>query len=185
MGQTVFIDGGGNSYESNKKYAHLFSADRTYVFEPNPRFWDSYAVYEGPALTLVRAAIWTLACNRLLYLSPDPRAVASSLLQEKMCKVDGEIKHAWRDTPVLVPCVNFAKWLAEHVIDTDRVILKLDIEGAEIPVLWQLIETGQIKQISELYCEFHTDTIPGQRGVEYDKLQAALRAYGREPKPWD
>lgn len=184
MGRTVFIDGGGNAYESHKKYSHLFPADVTYVFEPNARFWDSYVIHERPDLILLGQAIWTQDCQLPLFLSPDSREVASSLLEEKMCKVAGGTQHGWQPNPRMVDCVDFADWLRRHTIDSDRVILKLDIEGAEVPVLRHLLDTGMIGRIAELYCEFHLETLPGQR-AEHDALVYALTMAGKTPRPWD
>ena len=80
-----------------------------------------------------------------------------------------------------------------HAVDLsdclpDRVdLLKLDIEGAEFPVLDRLCETGTIRRVRHLICEFHV-----WRDKTGDLLRtlAKLRANGMQlsltaaPVPW-
>ena len=183
MSRTIFIDGGGNSFESFSKYRHLFPADHTYVFEPNPKFWSSYAV-AAEDVTLIKQAIWHRDGPLEFWRSRDPREVASSLLEYKLCKVNGDIQPYWQPEPIIVECVDFPAWLCRHYQHGNRVILKLDIEGAEIPVLWQMLHTGTIKMITELHVEFHLETIEHHR-EHYGPLFQALAAVGIPPKPWD
>ncbi len=177
----VFIDGGGNSYQSVTKYLSWFPAKRVYVFEPNPVFHASYA---GQHVNLVRKAIWTNDGHLPFYVSRDERQVASSLLPDKLCKVGGEIVPYWHAEPLQVECVDFSMWLAENVTAAEHVTVKLDIEGAEHDVLWKLIEDGTITLIDKLYVEFHLETVVRHR-AGHDRLMAALRDHKVEPYYWD
>jgi FkbM family methyltransferase len=49
-----------------------------------------------------------------------------------------------------VPCVRLADYITERVD-----FLKLDIEGAEYPVLLDLCESGKIRYVMRLACEIH------------------------------
>jgi len=98
---------------------------------------------------------------------------------------DGEILkfaiygHAGMSSSLFIPdndknCINvetidFAKFLHETCTKEDRVIVKLDIEGAEYEVLYKLIITGVIHLIDDLIIEFHKKGI-----VEFDQAKAKV-----------
>jgi len=54
-----------------------------------------------------------------------------------------------------IPCFNFSKWLKETVTESDYVVCKIDIEGAEFDVLDKCIEDDTLKLINVLDVEFH------------------------------
>lgn len=60
---------------------------------------------------------------------------------------------AWNGDQRSVPCFDFSEWI--HDLDEPEVIVKMDIEGAEVPVLEKLIEDGTDQRISLLLVEWH------------------------------
>ena len=56
---------------------------------------------------------------------------------------------------IQVESIDFARFLKSTAEESDRVIVKLDIEGSEYEVLNHLINTGAIYLIDDLICEFH------------------------------
>ncbi len=178
----VFVDGGGNSRAWVERYMpNLPKFDKIYVFEPNPRFHPDY---DQSGFTLIKKAIWTEDCRKPFYISKDERQVASSLLREKLCKVNSEIIPYWHDEPIEVECVDFSRWLEENIHPCHDLTLKLDIEGAEYDVLSHMIERGTIKYVKKLFVEFHLDTIQGKKS-HHDKLLSTLAACGVEINHWD
>jgi FkbM family methyltransferase len=59
--------------------------------------------------------------------------------------------------PIRVPCFDFASWLAGLAEGAADVVVKMDIEGAEYPVLDRMMETGAINGVTDLFCEWHYD----------------------------
>jgi len=178
----VFVDGGGNSFQSVSKYLHLFPADKVYVFEPNPAF---HASYNGSPVNLIPNAIWTEEIYRNFFISRDQRQVASSLIEEKLCKRDdGSIGPFWHDAPLQVKCIDFSHWVKEHTQDGQRVALKLDIEGAEVPVLWHLFYENLLTRFTTIHVEFHLEKIPEQQ-ESYERLMVKLRDNGIVLHEWD
>lgn len=155
--------------------------DKIYVFEPNPTFYSSY---DGSNFTLIKKAIWTEACTLPFYVSKDANQVASSILQEKLCKVNAEIRPFFYETPIEVECVDFSEWIKENIKPYDNLTVKLDIEGAEYDVLWKLIKDGTISYIKKLYVEFHSTTVPGKEEIE-KLLRQELENCGVFPHHWD
>lgn len=148
----VFIDGGGNHQNTVIQYLKDFPKfNRIYVFEPNPIFHSTYDNF-----ILIKKAIWTSNCNLPFYLSQDEGLIGSSLIKNKLSRIDSQlIPSYWRDKPIEVECINFSEWLKNNIKSYYKVILKLDIEGAEYDVLTKLLKDGTIKYINKLYVEFH------------------------------
>ena len=69
--------------------------------------------------------------------------------------------------------VNFCDYLEKKHKIHNKIIVKMDIEGAEILLLERLISTGTIKMISILYVEFHSQFLEGEN---------AKQTSGREQK---
>lgn len=176
----VFVDGGGNRCSSVERYLKLANFDKVYVFEPNPIFYDSY---ETSDFSLVKKAIWTKNCKMPFYVSRDQNQVASSLLSEKLCKVDSKKVPYWYDSPIEVECVDFNQWLRDN-IGCSQLTLKLDVEGAEYEVLRHMIDGGTISMVHKLYVEFHSDTLPHKKEEE-DQLIEELKGLGVDPLEWD
>lgn len=57
-----------------------------------------------------------------------------------------------------VHAIDLAVFLEKYKDDT--ILLKMDIEGAEFPVLEHLIKTGADKYINKLYVEMHPNKVP-------------------------
>jgi hypothetical protein len=54
-----------------------------------------------------------------------------------------------------IEAMNFDRWLRYNLRPDDYVVMKIDIEGAEIPVLNRLIETKGVQLIDEMLYECH------------------------------
>lgn len=176
----VFIDGGGNDRILMEKYlAKLHPFHKVYVFEPNPLFYNSY---NNSNLILIKKAIWISNGKLPFYLSTDPRQVGSSLLQEKLCKVNNKLVKDWTKDPIEVDCVDFSEWIRNNIKPYYNLTLKLDIEGAEYKVLWKMIKDGTISFIKKLFVEFHTEHLGEEH---HDLLIAALEKHGITPHFWD
>ncbi|XP_070549151.1 uncharacterized protein [Ptychodera flava] len=59
------------------------------------------------------------------------------------------------DKPIQVASINFSRWLQKHVIDSDFVVLKMNIEGAEVEVLNKLLHDGTFCLIDQLFVFYH------------------------------
>jgi len=178
----VFVDGGGNDCAGVRRYLSKFPVfQKVYVFEPNPFFHKSY---DDSDFILVKKAIWTSNCTLPFHVSKDERQVASSLLEDKMCKVNSEIKPYFYDSPIYVDCVDFSEWLRDNINPHHNLTLKLDIEGAEYDVLWKLIQDGTINLVKQLFVEFHQDTVVSKRET-HPKLIKELENIGLMPQYWD
>ena len=56
-----------------------------------------------------------------------------------------------------IDCFDFSKYIKDNFKVDDYIVCKLDIEGAEYPVLEKMIKDETIPYIKKLYVEFHSN----------------------------
>ncbi len=78
-----------------------------------------------------------------------------------------------------VPCFDFSAWLRR--LNSSKVIVKMDIEGAELPVLEKVIKNGTDDRISLLLLEWHdqffNDTYVVRRAAVEEFLRCPVEAW--------
>ncbi len=126
-------------------FAHIWA------FEPNPENARLIS-RDDPRLEIVEAAVSTSYGNSKLYLSD--QFDGSTLYPDK---ISGNIR---RDRFIEVCTIDFADWLSQAVSSADRVVCKMDIEGAEFDVLEHLLRTRQMQRIDLLLVEWHVSRFP-------------------------
>lgn len=151
------------------------------MFEPNPKFYNSY---DNANMMLIKKAVWIEDTTLPFYVSKDEQEIASSLLQEKLCKVNRQKIPYFKTEPIIVECIDFSKWLRETIKPYCKVTLKLDIEGAEYAVINKMLIENTISLVNELYVEFHLDTLMNKKD-EHSALMSALADKKITVKSWD
>ncbi|MBC8875911.1 MAG: FkbM family methyltransferase [Planctomycetes bacterium] len=170
----VFLDCGGHDGCSVRAFLKSRpDADRfaIYSFEPNPRLAEYYA--DLPT-TLIPKAVWIEDADVTLFLD-EKDYDGSSLYRHKQNIVGG--------TPLTVPAIDFSHWFRHQFRQTDHIVLKLDIEGAEYRVLEKMIDEGTIDWVSELYVEFHWNKL-GMPAAEHDHILQRLSQRGITIRHW-
>jgi len=109
-----------------------------YAFEPGKQHWD---FHQPERVTLINQAVWVADEQR--------NYVGGAGNQAATIVIDPEVL---RGRPV--ECVDFDAWLRQFE-GYEAVLVKMDIEGAEFPVLERLLETGTLRLITGLFVEFH------------------------------
>ncbi len=168
----VFIDCGAYTGNSVKKFLTVFDGFEIFSFEPNP-FLKAY--HDRLPNTLIEAAVWTENGTIDFYLDQKDYD-GSSVFEHKQNIVDKK--------KISVPTIDFSRWLKENFDKNDLIILKMDIEGAEYPVLDKMIKEGTIEYINELLIEFHGHKIGLDLKI-HDTLIRQLERYNINPVKWD
>lgn len=145
----VFIDGGAHKGESirNFKRTRMFRNHRWDIvaFECNP---DLAAHLSATTDAKVHNhAMWTNSGTLEFFLTQE--TTCGSIFREAGMERNLEKRR------VEVPSIDFAAWLRENTQPADFVILKLDVEGAEYPILDHLLKDDVIRRIDILFIEFH------------------------------
>jgi FkbM family methyltransferase len=144
----VFIDGGANvgqtilAFEKSTLYSkHPWTV---VSFEPNPELIPK--IPTRPNMTVRQEAIWTKDTELEFQFSPQETLGGSVM--------DSVVPFAEMKT-VKVRAIDFGQWLKKTYRKEDVIYVKFDIEGAEYPVIEQMLHDGTITLIDRFYIEFH------------------------------
>lgn len=174
----LFIDCGGFDGCSAVKFLMENPKFDCITFEPNRTFWP---YYENVPTKLIGAAVYIY--DGRIPLRIDTRdGDGSSILSTKKIDYWGEIANEEFPTEE-VDCFDIVPILRGAVESYDRVVLKLDIEGAEYDILEAILDAGLAPYIAKLYCEFHWDKC----GIPVTRHEALIAALDKVTClcPWD
>ena len=152
----VAIDLGANVGEFTLSMAA--TGARVYAFEPDPH---AFAILEKklkdhPGVTLIEAAEDTEDGTTKLYRStvfdrePDRRTKSSSLFSEK--------HNVSADHSISIDVKDFPTFLT--ALDHDIALIKIDIEGGEVPLLEALLDAPVATRIGNIFVETHERGLP-------------------------
>lgn len=176
-GLWVFIDLGASEGDTAKLALKCWPRlDRLILFEPAAaRFARLREVFaDDPRVECIQAAAGTAEGKARLYRErplPDGRfydGCGDSLCADKRNVDLSDYEE--------VRVADFPSFLLAHTQPEDRVILKVDIEGAEYELLEALLRTGALDRVTRLFCEWHGDKRglpPEQHAALVARLQQA------------
>ncbi|WP_411574217.1 FkbM family methyltransferase [Streptomyces fradiae] len=173
----IFVDCGANLGTVLRGFMRELPDHDFYAFEPNASLLPSIhanvdqARHAGLA-EVSSSAVWTADGTVDLFLGHHE---SSTVMPGKQVPpvYDQQIDYSM---PIPVPAVDFSAWLRRTVTPADHVVVKMDIEGAEYPVLAKLLAEGTVDLISVLYIEWHHDRFPAMNPAEHDRIVAAVSA---------
>lgn len=144
----VFIDGGANvgqtvlAFEKSALFAkHPWSV---VSFEPNPELVPR--IPRRPFLEVREEAMWTKDETLEFEFSeqePLGGSVVPTVVQFPVMK------------KLPVKAIDFGRWLQRTYSRDDVIFVKLDIEGAEYPVLEHMLKDGTMSMVDRLFLELH------------------------------
>jgi FkbM family methyltransferase len=158
----VFIDCGthdGQSLDEAIKPEYGFA--RIYGFEPMPnQYAHLLEKYDDDRMTFFNHGLLDHTGTENIYGSND--ICEASLYPTKRDVNPG----------VVTPCamVEASEWFRQYIRAEDQTILKLNCEGAEIPVLNNLIDSGEIWKIDHIMLDFDCRYIAGNQHLEQEML---------------
>jgi FkbM family methyltransferase len=151
-----------------------FRPEVLYGFDPWPALVEGESEFEGTRVVLERKAAWIEDGEIEFARVRGLRGWDSTVMRSKNAK--GEWSGA--GSVIRVQAFDFSAWLRWL---SEPPIVKLDVEGAEFPILEKLVEDGTDALVAELLVEWHDEKMPeyAQRRTE---LVAALRC---PVSPWE
>lgn len=132
-----------------------------YGFEPVPHLANKASKSHSYA-TIIQKAVWYEKCQKRFYLG---RNEGSSLYNSKVTNGVGN------NGFITVDCIDLSQWIRKRFKKEDYIILKLDIEGAEYPILEHMLRNGTYEYINELYCEWHWKKVKSLNKNRHKKLK--------------
>ncbi len=115
---------------------------------------------EGTEIVIAASAAWV----------HDGTMELSGVDDEATIMVDSDARNATERT---VPCFDFSAWLGR--LKSPQVVVKMDIEGAELPVLEKIVADGTDDRISLLVLEWHNQFFDEDYRSRRSKVEEALR----------
>lgn len=174
MSKKIFIDGGarvGETLETFLATREDLKGCDAYLFECNSDHRTTLeglqASYPQYNIHVREEALWISNESLDFYISKDQWG-------DLGCTLDPSKQEALDlSNPRKVTAIKLSNFISELEADA-YIIVKLDIEGAEYEVVQDLINTGAIKRIKELYVEWHDHFYPNKN---FNKVRQALNAY--------
>lgn len=68
---------------------------------------------------------------------------------------DGKLRQNFKSS-YSINCLNLSEFIKNNFKESDKIIIKMDIEGAEYDVLEEMIKDNTIKWIDSIFIEFHS-----------------------------
>lgn len=146
----IFIDCGGYDGCSAIKFSINNPGFDIVTFEPNPTLWP---YYDGLPTRLIKKAAYTYD-GEISFTIDDVDEDGSSLIQGKRIDFTGRKKNS-EFQKIKAECMDLAAFIDECSAKYDKIVLKLDVEGAEYDILERIMRRGVARKVSKLYCEFH------------------------------
>lgn len=139
----VFCDVGFYQGKALDYYAPLMDADWTvYAFEPNIELPVEENIERFPfQVNWIKKAVWT----------EDGEVDFRIGGRDDSSHINGLRRST--DRKVTVPCIDFSKFVSE--LPKGKLVVSMDCEGAEFPVLEKMLAEGTAQKIDLLDIEFH------------------------------
>jgi len=154
----IFIDCGANTCAVLRDYIKKYPDFEFFAFEAQPELAKKgqRVINDHPntKITFFNKAVWTENERIKFYLATHwgPNYKGGSTLLVGHTENNSKVDYAH---PVQVEAIDFSQWLGTNFSDSDYVIIKMDIEGAEYNVLEKIIKDNNQRIINELIVEFH------------------------------
>ena len=178
----LYVDLGANRGLTVKQFLlDRPDTDRVYAWEPTPRLAKDlrHAFRHNPRVHVIEACAGTSEDTVEFYtgLKSDQ---SSTVLRGKQGKYRADYTH-----PLKVRQLDFLAWWRQHVKPEDDVWMKVDIEGAEYPVLSHWVSRGlPAGNLRELRVEWHAHKFEGLTRELHDEVQGKLRSLGIKWTDW-
>ncbi len=168
----IVVDLGSETYgqeESSLKLMEMFRPTVMYAFDPLCR--NASWGFKGCRVHYLAAAAWTEGGTINLGVGADSGLNATVMAQKNEV---GE----WTDS-VTVPCIDFSTWLEW----LGPAAVKMDIEGAEYPILEKMITYGTDRLMQPLLVEWHDHKL-GAPDTYSQRREAILSRLSCEVRGW-
>ncbi len=162
----VFLDVGAHNGATldavrDPKYAF----DRIYCFEPARACWPALEAVRDDRVAVCRFGLWHETAERELY---DPGSVGASIFADKFRD------ERRRETARFVRAT---EWFRDNLGPDDEIYLKLNCEGAEVDIVEDLLDSGELARVKSVMIDPDVRKIPSQAHREQE-LRVRLAATG-------
>jgi len=173
MSRRIFLDIGSNvgqTLEETVKTEYGF--DLIFGFEPIKDCCDEInRTIIDKRLTVNNFGLYSEDCKKTIYYN-GKGDIGGSIYEDK---VDRNPNSNNRED-IVCEFRDVSKWFKDNILETDFVVVKINVEGSECDIIESLIESGEYDKINRLLIDFDCVKIPSQkhRKVEVENLLTSL-----------
>jgi FkbM family methyltransferase len=136
-----------------------YNFDKIYCFEPIKGNHKALNIIRGnnEKIILNNFGFLSKTCKECVY---NPGTTGASVFKEKI------IKHPNKKIE-MCNFVKISEWFKENLSNSDEVFGKINIEGAEIEVLNDLLDSGEYSKLKKVIVTFDILKIPGKEYLKH------------------
>jgi FkbM family methyltransferase len=162
----VFLDVGAHEGETLDAVRDpKFGFERIYCFEPASPCWPALETVRDRRVTICRFGLWNQTTEHDLF---DAGSIGASLFADKF-------KEARSAAPARF--VRATDWFRENLAAEDDVYVKLNCEGAEVDIVEDLLDSGELARVRAVMIDPDVRKVPSQAHRERE-LRERLAASG-------
>jgi FkbM family methyltransferase len=134
----VFIDYGSNTCKVLAARILAGTEDEFFAFEPQPELSgcaeEVTRKYPSIPIHFFAKAVWVYDGSINFYLATNwgPNHKGGSTLVAGHTKNESKVDYSH---PISVECIDFSEWIRRNFSKRDHLVVKMDVEGAEYPIL--------------------------------------------------
>lgn len=200
MSKKIFIDCGTNLCQGLSSFIDKFKIDESwevYSFEANPNSFNIIDKKKFKFVNFQNKAVWV--SNEILKLNVEKYP---SYINDKKISIRNDIEltdlvgggtnimgddHVFNEnnpnmTQVSIEGFDFSEFIINNFKKEDFIIVKMDIEGSEYPVLEKMILDESIHLIDEIYIEFHNHLLKNK--FDENKIKNTITSLGIKLTEW-
>jgi FkbM family methyltransferase len=167
--ENIFLDCGFHLGEGLSQFIDILNISHEnwliYTFEANPFCEMSKKIYKFKPIKIIpcEVAVW-VNDGKVLFNCENQNASNSpknnsTHINDGWGSVISELNSAHTfSTQISVKTIDFSKFVTN--LNTENIFCKMDIEGAEFPVLRKMINDRTISKIKKIWVEWHDVDIP-------------------------
>lgn len=159
----IFLDVGAHDGQTLEEVTQpRYDFERIYAFEPMPAQYETVRRRFG-----VDPRVKILNCGLAGVSGPLKVYGTNERLEASVYPDKSDV-----DTTTVTVC-DFveASWFFElHIPDVESAVMKLNCEGAEVAIMNNLIDTGQVWKLKHVAIDFDVRKIPGMEHLEGDLI---------------
>ena len=186
--KVLFVDLGANLGQGYSWFKGYFNQPNVSfeLFEPNPFCYEELKklgdVISGKVL-VHNVGVGTVAGSFKFYGLSESEGGKCSQGGSFVKEHNSGSYISSEDTALDIEVISFGEYLAKKKDVFDKVIVKMDIEGAEVELLEGLISNKAIHSIDTLYVEFHSQYQDARQStITKIREKAILESLARFPK---
>lgn len=155
--RNIYVDLGAYDGDTVKQFRNwrklafpLLTDWQIYAFDPNPIFKEKWETKKDEHTFFEQKAAWIFDGEIEVAIDSAPEPLGTTVMPGK--------KKIWDvSEKITVPCFDFPLWLKQF--RGQYIVVKMDVEGAEFPILQRMLEIGTANVPQYLLVEFHPNKV--------------------------